>query len=277
VDTQNVYWVNFTMGGAVMKVPVAGGTPTSLVTVDYYPTALALDETYVYFVVQNDDFHTTAGTVQRVPIAGGPAVIIASGLSYPEAIAVDADNVYWTTQGSDQGVYVLPKTTVGATTAPVLSSSNGVNTGAMAQDTLAIYWGAGATVFGAAKSQTNATPENVASDSGGVRSLVVIGDELYMADQASVGVQPLVSDGIPVNIVNSLIGCSGLTADDTHVYYGAQSPMLHIGIAPVGGNASDAVFAISPQIPIALTSDAANVYWVTMGPNGGVYKVPKHS
>jgi hypothetical protein len=273
IDAQNVYWVNYVTSGSVMKVPLNGGTAVGLATADL-PIALALDDTYVYFAAQGNV--TTGGSIQRVPIAGGNAVTIASGVAMtPNGVQVDANNVYWTNQQTDQGVFVLPKTTTGATTAPTLASSVGVPSGAMAQDTTAIYWAAGGTVFGANKSKTDAGATNLASDNVGVRTLVVVGTALYMADDVSVGATDT-SGAIIVNLVNSLNGCRGLTADTTNAYYGAQGKTLHIGVVPVTGNSNDKVFAVSPTTPIALASDADYVYWVGgTGSNGGVFKAHK--
>jgi hypothetical protein len=74
-----------------MKVPLAGGTPTTLYSGPGQAIllAIAIDETSVYWT----DY--SIGTVMRVPLGGGTATTLASGQSNPLPIAVNATGVYW--------------------------------------------------------------------------------------------------------------------------------------------------------------------------------------
>jgi hypothetical protein len=73
-----------------MKVPLAGGTPTTLASGQMMPLDLAVDATSVYWT------DSTGGTVMKVPLAGGTPTTLASGQSSPDYIAVDGTSVYWT-------------------------------------------------------------------------------------------------------------------------------------------------------------------------------------
>jgi sugar lactone lactonase YvrE len=93
VDATNVYWTNSVpSSGAVMSVPINGGTPRTLVDAEDGPSAIAVDATSVYWVnTQN---------VMSVSLGGGNPTTLASLQDLPSSIAIDATSVYWTTTGS---------------------------------------------------------------------------------------------------------------------------------------------------------------------------------
>jgi sugar lactone lactonase YvrE len=61
VDATSVYWTNYN-GGAVMKVPLGGGTATTLASGQNYPYGIAVDATSVYWTN-----NAIGGTVMKVP------------------------------------------------------------------------------------------------------------------------------------------------------------------------------------------------------------------
>jgi hypothetical protein len=92
VNSTSAFWGGFGEGGGlVMSASVSGGAPTTLASVDYLdsPLAMAADANNVYW--------TADGSVQKLPVAGGRIVTLASGQDNPPALAVDATSVYWTT------------------------------------------------------------------------------------------------------------------------------------------------------------------------------------
>ena len=85
----------FDAGSAVMSVPLNGGTPATLTT-SSSPHGIALDDSSVYFT----DFDST---VKKVSRTGGPAESLATGQAQPCGIAVDATSVYWVNAGATPG------------------------------------------------------------------------------------------------------------------------------------------------------------------------------
>lgn len=83
IDGESLYY----RGTTLDKIPLAGGTPTTLAPDTAAAGAIAVDETFVYWVAD--------GTVSKVPIAGGGVTVLTTGNVYDYAIAVDAMGVYF--------------------------------------------------------------------------------------------------------------------------------------------------------------------------------------
>jgi hypothetical protein len=146
VDSAYVYFTSFEdpapeypQSGAVMKVPIAGGTPITLASEQDYPLGLTVDSTNVYWV--NEGSSGSDGSVIQMPLAGGPPTTLATGQAAPVSVVVDAKNVYWTlwgwtTDGGTSGA-VMTAPIGGGAVSTLVSGGTGYG---IAVDASNVYW-----------------------------------------------------------------------------------------------------------------------------------------
>jgi hypothetical protein len=139
VDANNVYW-SYDFGqnqAAVASMPLAGGTPTTLVSLKN-AGAIALDATNVYWADAS-----SGGAIGSVPIAGGPASTISSGWTDVYDLAVFGGSLYWIalveTGGSSFTSYVLSTATTGGPVTTLFTSTQEFPN-ALAVDASSLYW-----------------------------------------------------------------------------------------------------------------------------------------
>jgi len=84
VDATSVYWINTSNTGGgfstLMKVPIGGGTPTTLASGSFSPSAtgqIAVDSTSVYWV-NGSDYRSANGSVMAVAQEGGTPTTLAA-------------------------------------------------------------------------------------------------------------------------------------------------------------------------------------------------------
>jgi hypothetical protein len=94
IDRSNVYWSNGSLPNALMKVPLGGGEPVTLVSAASagFGTigGLATDNVRVYW-------GTDDGDVKAVPVGGGDVTTLAAGQPATSGLAADSTSLYWAT------------------------------------------------------------------------------------------------------------------------------------------------------------------------------------
>ena len=208
VSATNVYW-SVEYAGAIMKVPVGGGTPTTFASATA-PTGLAVDAVNVYWA----DYG--ANTISKKPIGGGATVTLASLTSPPQGLAVDAQNVYWV---ADDGSVAYVPIAGGSSTPLATEGGSGLM---VAVDATTVYWTSGYAVW--------AVPI-----AGGTASLV--GHALNWADGVAVDATRLYWTDMEQVYYTSKTNTSqgslplyqfepapyGLVSDGTSIYWTSQS------------------------------------------------------
>jgi uncharacterized protein YjbI with pentapeptide repeats len=134
VDAKNVYWTDI-FEQAIMKMPTAGGTVTTLVTGEFNLGAIVVDAKNLYW--------TANGMVRRMLLTGSEPITLAidnDSHSGPMTLAVDTTDVYWTS-GSNGGGTVRKVPIAGGTPTTLVSPGVGAETGdALVLDATNVYW-----------------------------------------------------------------------------------------------------------------------------------------
>jgi hypothetical protein len=250
VDGTNAYFTT-EIGGTVSKVPLGGGTPTTLATGQTEPFGIAVDATNVYWTAFGD------GTVMKVPLSGGTPTVLASGQSEPFGITIDSANAYWTNYGD--GTVMKVPLTGGAPTVLASGQSEPLH---IAVDGTRAYWTdySGGTVMavplagGAAVALATGQdhPQGIAVD-----AVSVYWDTFH---DGTVMSAPL-GGGAPVVLATGQSQPSSLVIDGANVYW-TNAGNGTVAEVPIGGG--DPLTDVAGQDePYGLAVDGTSLYWTT--------------
>jgi len=235
VDASGVYWVRVAspMTDAtyyVMRVPSAGGVPTTLAN-GGQSGGIALGAAGVYWM--------TGSALMKASPTGGTPVTVASAHSFPSSIAVDATHAYWTTYGTSESPLepstdgAVMKMPVGGGTPFTIVSAQNLPRG-LVVDATSVYWIVGSSVMKAPLDGGSST-----TLVSGVGSLSTVGsiavDTLYVywtndADSYGGGAVMKVplAGGTPTKLALAQDRPRCIAVDDTSVYWGTSTTVMKL-------------------------------------------------
>jgi hypothetical protein len=243
VDATNVYWVNNafdkpgtdggTPGGSVVTVPIAGGTPTSLATMQAEPYGIAIDTVNVYWC----DFYTGA-VVASQKTGAGTVVTLVSNEFAPESLVLASGSLYWVEQGLDEeGAaadpgYVVRLAPDGGAELTLASSASTFN---MTVDDVNIYWtdyGTENSMLDLAKSNgsvlkkalTGGSVSTLASNQEGPFAILVNDGFVYWFNAGAVVKVPVEGGAATTLASNQVI--DAIAVDDTSVYWNDNQTLM---------------------------------------------------
>jgi hypothetical protein len=231
-------------GGAVWKVPVAGGTPTKLEKGLDHPGPIAVTGASMVWI---DAWKSPAndGDIRQASLDGGAMTILAYAQNGPLALTLGGGTAVWTLAGTFDSV------------------------GGSIEET---PMGGGGIVDGTAVAQD--MPVGVA----------VEGTDVYWVDQGNPNVDnsgsvmkiPLdpKAAGNPVTLVSGGAP-QGIAVDAANVYW-TDSQTQSVNRVPVAGG-TPTTLATKQVGPLVMAIDASNVYWTTMAVGTGQGSIMKMS
>ena len=154
VDNSNVYWTTLSSSGVVMQMPKAGGAaPLALATNQYDPFGIVVDGTYAYWsdslgaikrvpigggtvttlatlngnvgyslAVNSTTLFVGGDELVAMPKGGGTVDVLATDQGQTWGMAIDETNVYWSAESGNGSVNYLPLG--GGAVTPLVSNVN---------------------------------------------------------------------------------------------------------------------------------------------------------
>jgi hypothetical protein len=235
VDSTSVYWVAGTSdatGGTIMKIPVGGGTPTTMTSRSGLPSHLAVDGSSVYWVEQMQD------AIMSIPLSGGvPAVVVTARLAWQ--FALTPTDVYWLGIGLNRAPIAG-----GAPVALTSSTFPAVPIAGLAVSATTVYFGSGppfgagvseVPVQGGAVSVLAASPQS--SSPGG--PVAIDASRAYWGDLQGVYTVSL-AGGAATTLASGQDNVIAVAVDATRLYWlvngnGTPGSVKMLPLAALGG------------------------------------------
>ena len=226
IDSTNIY---FTFGwgtnqSGLGKLPLAGGTPTPIVTGKSWINRLVSNSTSLFWSEYGSQPGAN-GSVSTIAKTGGASTSLAGNLAYPTSLAVDATHVYYAAQG-----WLIARAPIsGGTPETLFTTSGAYDAFDITIDAANIYF----SLTGKAGSiqkvpLTGGTASVLATNANYPYSIAANSTHVYWAD---IGTAPTYADGT-------------------------------INRVPIVGGKVE-VLAVAQCQPEAVRVDASYVYWVT--------------
>jgi hypothetical protein len=145
VDATTAYFGQLTNPGVVSSCLLAGcgGTPTSLVSAQVYPSGVAVDDTNVYFASYGSGKADGSITLCAKGGCGDMPTTLASAQFAVSGLALDATTVYWTSQGTAPNFNdgkVLSCVKTGCGNSPTVIATGQLGAYDIVVDGSVVYW-----------------------------------------------------------------------------------------------------------------------------------------
>jgi hypothetical protein len=259
VDGTNAYWVTFggPAGASVVKAPLGGGTPITLVVEQGNAYGIALAGGNVYWSAE-PPFPNDGGAILSIAVDGGTVTTIATPVSLPGDLAVDSANVYWAASGN------VAKAPIRG--GPITTLVSGVTPQVMTIDETSVYFttNAGNTGKVMRVPKSGGTPQTLAFEVTNEQGIAVDQSNVYWTNTAGDVMRTAVDGGPLVPIAFLQADPVSVAVDSTSVYWANSGPPGSVVKAPLDGGALTTI-ASGLQYPDGIAVDATSVYFTSGG------------
>lgn len=280
-DGHDVYGV--TQAG-IVKVPVSGGTPTTLVTFSMHEEGiqLALGGSRVFW---SERFYSSAvnGTsILNVPVAGGTVSTIETipNQGFFGAVAVDGSELYWAGVTPSGSCLMPPCPTVNATPlsggAPTVLSTDAHGATCFAFDASTVYWGTSDAHIMKVPKSGGTTTTLADYSSSYATGLGLVGATLYWASSTGDVFATPTAGGKSKAIEVGLDRILAAVTESTGIYWIGTAPVdAYSGAGvlawtPLDGSPTKSVWTLPGRSASAMAMDDVNLYFAL--PTGELIK-----
>jgi hypothetical protein len=298
VDTANVYWTEHPSSipnfpgeghGRVMKVPLAGGTPTTLASEQDFPSYIRADGASVYWTtwsmgIGGELFMMGNASVMRASPDGSKTLALRSVELYPNRfpvygqIAVDAKTVYWAYEGNVDDDYVDGSILAVslADGSPTTLASGLRRPYEIAADASNVYF----VIHGPSSNERKdvslskvpilSGPVTVLDVSSSSHTAIALdADNIYWTSYTDGTVMKMpLTGGPPVTLASGQSRPDKIAVDATSVYWSNRDDGILMKVA-LGGGTPETL--CSDLFLEGLAVDATSIYWVSSGPSDNGY------
>jgi len=274
IDSNYVYFFenNYTGRGWIEKVPIGGGSISTVYENAHYPVAIAVDSNSLYWI--ENDFNGT-GALKKIPLSGGTPTTLASGIN-AQYMVLDTNNIYFVNTTAS-GAVLEKISKDGVTTTPLATNSVSIGSGIYV-DSDYVYFSDSAIekvpVNGGAVSTLGA---------GHIRGITSDGTYLYWTEYSGAfgsnsTVNKMAKTGGSVTVLTSgLNNPIGIATDGINVYWIEFANPGGVKKTSVSGGGAITTFSTYGGT-MGIAVDSTNVYWAelyTMDIGGYIKKAPK--
>lgn len=264
IDATNVYVATglpANNGGQIYKVPVNGGSPTPVATMQANPHGIKSNGQYVFWANFGNN------TIMRSDPNGGNVTPIVMNQMQPLNITIDTTYIFWINAG-DGSVWRadLP----GGGNATKIFNGYGANhVGFMANAGANVFFTITQNNIVASTPKAGGNTTQPATGQMAPRGIDSDGTSLFWGNGTgnTIMKQAIVNPQTPTTIAMSQANPAGVATDGTNVYWANQAMGMNNGsIAKVsmgGGNVT--TLATAQNFPNCVAVDNTSVYWINEG------------
>jgi hypothetical protein len=261
----------------------AGVSFIALASEQYYPSALAIDSTSVYWArssfTTTEDSGTPPAAILKVPLGGGATTTLA--MTYAKGIAIDATSLYWVVN-----IGPVMKVPLDGGASRILALNQ--NSLAVAVDARNVYWTNQVCASPPCTQPVVSVPVNggalvtLASIANWGSGIAVDARNLYWTahtDDGGVLTKLALEGGAPVTLASEQdfsLFSGNIVVDETSVYWldngyaWASDAGGGVMKVPITGG-TPVTLASGQNLPTGIAVDDTSVYWTTAGTKAEKY------